>query len=160
MASYRYDQRILRASDADRERVVERLRHHAGVGRLDVDELSDRVGSALTAKTVGELDDLLVDLPREDLPREDLVVPVSPSSWRDGRHLALITTGARLLLLNIVAFGIFVAPGNRVHAGLLVWIVLFSLLRLVRRANGLNRRQARLRDRAARQFPQPPSSHW
>jgi hypothetical protein len=63
----------LRASDADRERVVERLRTHAGEGRLDVDELEERIDAALAARTVGELDVLMRDLPAfvpEPRPRE------------------------------------------------------------------------------------------
>jgi len=54
----------LRASDADRERAVERLRRHAGAGRLDAEELEDRLERALAARTRGELKALLADLPR------------------------------------------------------------------------------------------------
>jgi hypothetical protein len=54
----------LRTSEAERDRVVERLRVHAGAGRLDVEELEQRVEHALTSQTHGELDALLSDLPR------------------------------------------------------------------------------------------------
>jgi Domain of unknown function (DUF1707) len=53
----------LRASDADREQVAEFLRHAAGEGRLLVDELEDRLGAALSAKTYAELDAVIADLP-------------------------------------------------------------------------------------------------
>jgi hypothetical protein len=53
----------LRASDADREQVTERLRHAAMEGRLHDDELEERLGRAFTAKTYGELDPLVADLP-------------------------------------------------------------------------------------------------
>ena len=53
----------MRASDADREAAVERLRAHAAEGRLDVDELEQRVERALAARTVGELEELQRDLP-------------------------------------------------------------------------------------------------
>jgi hypothetical protein len=53
----------LRASDADREQVAELLRHAAGDGRLLVDELEDRLGAALSAKTYAELDAIIADLP-------------------------------------------------------------------------------------------------
>ncbi len=56
--------RSLRASDADRERVVQRLHTAATEGRLSSDELDDRVHRALTALTYGELDAVLADLPR------------------------------------------------------------------------------------------------
>jgi hypothetical protein len=54
----------LRASQDERDRVVERLRTHAGEGRLELDELEERVESALRARTRGELAALMSDLPR------------------------------------------------------------------------------------------------
>ncbi|MEV6945782.1 DUF1707 domain-containing protein [Streptomyces sp. NPDC051172] len=53
----------LRASHAERDRVVEVLRVAAGDGRLTADELDERVEAALTARTLGELAVLTVDLP-------------------------------------------------------------------------------------------------
>lgn len=53
----------LRASHADRDRVVDVLRTAAGDGRLTVDELDERVEAALTARTLKELDILTADLP-------------------------------------------------------------------------------------------------
>ncbi len=58
----------LRASDADRERVVARLREHYEVGRLSDDELSDRVEAAYAARTDAELDALTADLPSPHQP--------------------------------------------------------------------------------------------
>jgi hypothetical protein len=54
----------LRASDADREAAVDALRRHAAAGRLDVDELDERVEKAYAAKMLSELAALQVDLPR------------------------------------------------------------------------------------------------
>ncbi|MBD0282698.1 MAG: DUF1707 domain-containing protein [Thermoleophilaceae bacterium] len=53
----------LRASDRDRERVVDELRTHAAEGRLTVEELEERVQRALDARTAGELAALTRDLP-------------------------------------------------------------------------------------------------
>jgi uncharacterized protein DUF1707 len=53
----------LRASDADRERTVAALQHHAAVGRLTVDELDARSERAYAAGTVRELAELQTDLP-------------------------------------------------------------------------------------------------
>lgn len=53
----------MRASDADREQVAERLRHATAEGRLLADELEQRLGVALSARTYGELDALVSDLP-------------------------------------------------------------------------------------------------
>ncbi|WP_433343597.1 DUF1707 SHOCT-like domain-containing protein [Streptomyces sp. CA-253872] len=52
-----------RASDADRDAVAERLREAAAEGRIDFDELDERLGTALSARTYGELRPLLADLP-------------------------------------------------------------------------------------------------
>ena len=54
----------LRASTEERDRAVDRLRRHAGEGRLDVDELEERLDAALGAQTRGELEALFSDLPR------------------------------------------------------------------------------------------------
>ena len=59
-AQVREDQR---ATHEDRDRVVEVLRLAAGDGRLTVEELAERVGAALTARTYGELTALVSDLP-------------------------------------------------------------------------------------------------
>jgi hypothetical protein len=52
----------LRASDADRESCVGRLRVAAMEGRLDAEELSDRVAEAYRAKWCGELERLTTDV--------------------------------------------------------------------------------------------------
>ena len=52
----------LRASDADRERAVITLGRAAGDGRLDVDELEERLQLAYAARTHAELDTLLADV--------------------------------------------------------------------------------------------------
>src|SRR5262249_4696639 len=53
----------LRASHDDRDRTVEVLRVAAGDGRITAEELDERVGAALTARTYGELAALISDLP-------------------------------------------------------------------------------------------------
>jgi hypothetical protein len=52
----------LRASDADRERAADTLRRAAGVGRLTMDELDDRLNAAYAARTRAELERLVVDV--------------------------------------------------------------------------------------------------
>jgi len=53
----------LRASHEDRDQVAERLRVAAGDGRLSPEELDERLGLALTARTYAELAALVADLP-------------------------------------------------------------------------------------------------
>jgi Domain of unknown function (DUF1707) len=57
------DMRI-RASDADRDRAAAALREHLAAGRLTTEEFDERLDKAYVAKTLGELDDLMADLPR------------------------------------------------------------------------------------------------
>ena len=53
----------IRASDAEREYVVDVLRNHCSVGRIDLDEFSERVNRVYAARTIGELNDICSDLP-------------------------------------------------------------------------------------------------
>jgi len=55
-----------RASDADRDRTVAALREHLAAGRLTVEEFDERMDKAYAAKTLGELDSLMADLPETD----------------------------------------------------------------------------------------------
>jgi hypothetical protein len=57
----------VRASDAEREEAVERLREAAGEGRLTTDELSERIELAHAAVTREELANLVHDLPSREL---------------------------------------------------------------------------------------------
>jgi len=57
----------IRASDADRDRTAALLREHHAAGRLTADEFQERLDKAYAAKTLGELDELLSDLPAIDL---------------------------------------------------------------------------------------------
>jgi Domain of unknown function (DUF1707) len=59
----------LRASDEDRERTAALLREHHAVGRLTAEEFGERLDAAFAARTMGELDQLLGDLPSIDLYR-------------------------------------------------------------------------------------------
>jgi Flp pilus assembly protein TadB len=56
----------LRAADADRERAAERLRKGHAEGRLDMNEFQERLERCYEAKTIGQLRELVRDLPRPD----------------------------------------------------------------------------------------------
>jgi uncharacterized membrane protein len=58
----------VRASDADRERLVEVLKNGFAEGRLTQDEYNLRMGHAYTARTYGELGALVADLPGGGAP--------------------------------------------------------------------------------------------
>jgi hypothetical protein len=71
----------LRASDADRERAVDILRIAAGDGRLTLAELEDRLETALTARTMGELAALT-----GDLPGGGMLTAAGPARAGGGQH--------------------------------------------------------------------------
>ena len=68
--------RGLLASDADRDRVAERLRAAAGEGRLTSEELEERLERSFSARTDAELEPLVADLPsprrRAPVPRDHI----------------------------------------------------------------------------------------
>ncbi|WP_411079464.1 DUF1707 domain-containing protein [Streptomyces sp. cmx-18-6] len=53
----------MRASDAERERIAELLREAVAEGRLEMDEFEQRLDTAYKARTHGELEPLVQDLP-------------------------------------------------------------------------------------------------
>ena len=69
-----YDDRSrLRISDADRHRVAELLREAAGEGRIDMEELDERLEAAYVAKTYADLVPLTADLPLAGQPHPPVV---------------------------------------------------------------------------------------
>jgi Domain of unknown function (DUF1707)/Cell wall-active antibiotics response 4TMS YvqF len=84
----------VRASDAEREAVVERLREATAEGRLTLGELTERTGAAYTATTRGELVPITADLPASpaaaavrpvERTDREWVVAVMGDSRRQGR---------------------------------------------------------------------------
>jgi hypothetical protein len=98
----------LRASDAERERVVAFLREHALLGRLTDDELEDRIGLAYASVTVGDLEQLIHDLPRASRPSPPAHAHARPSVSTRRHHgpppPALIGLGIGALLVSGVGF--------------------------------------------------------
>ena len=72
----------LRASDTDREQLVDVLKAAFGEGRLDQDEYTSRMEQAYTAKTYGELRALVADLPGPvpAVPYQYTRYPIKPAN--------------------------------------------------------------------------------
>jgi len=113
----------LRASDADRDAVAERLRQATVEGRLDPDELEQRLHTALRARTYGDLNRLLGDL------------PAKPLRWEQPRRGLGPAAGFALVLALRLAIAITVLAGLVIIAaatlawwmiGLVVWFALSS----------------------------------
>lgn len=84
----------MRASDSDRDRVAAGLREHHAQGRLDVEEFKERLEKAYLAKTIGELDALMADLPEQDL--YELPVPASQNPEPTGGSESGAATAGRV----------------------------------------------------------------
>jgi hypothetical protein len=82
----------MRAADGDRQQVADRLRAALDEGRLDLHEYDERLQRAYAAKTYGELDTLLTDLPATVPVQQSRVVPyggavpASAPTGSAGRH--------------------------------------------------------------------------
>jgi hypothetical protein len=66
----------IRASDGERDHLVALLQRHFADGRLTQDELEERVGAALAARTRDQLRGLTADLPGADVrPARSAIAP-------------------------------------------------------------------------------------
>jgi hypothetical protein len=119
----------VRASDEDRERVASEIREHFAQGRLDADELAERLDRAYGARTTTELDALRADLPA-----------LSPSTGGAGAELAarrselsrqlMQQTGAALIPF-VVCTAIWLFSGA--HGSFWpIWVLLVAAIPLVR----------------------------
>jgi hypothetical protein len=111
----------LRASDAERDAVVDRLRDAAGEGRLEPDELEQRVDGALRARTYGDLAELLADIPGDGR------VPPGSTRWRTNPVARSAVFGAGLIVAVIVAFAVVAVVAMLVLAAAASWIALVLL---------------------------------
>lgn len=94
----------LRVSDAERDAVADELARHLQDGRLDAAEFDERVGRAVTARTQGDLDGLLTDLPPR--PAEQ-----PPARRRGGWPLPLAP-----VMLFVIFIAVAGAAGHDGHA--------------------------------------------
>jgi hypothetical protein len=86
------DPALLRISDAERHQVAEILRTAAGDGRIDMEELDERLEATYAARTYADLVPITVDLPTGDqLPWQPptLPSPVVPGPASES-HVAIL----------------------------------------------------------------------
>jgi hypothetical protein len=122
----------IRASDEQRERAAQEIREHFAAGRLTDEELSERVQAAYSARTEGDLQRLMADLPR---------LPASPAQQKAElaqrrRHLQrrlLQETGGGLSLFVICTVIWFSSGGHNGHSSFWpAWVLLVVLIPLLR----------------------------
>ncbi|HEY8473860.1 MAG TPA: DUF1707 domain-containing protein [Natronosporangium sp.] len=70
----------MRAADGDREATEARLRAALEEGRLTLDEFDQRLVEVHTAKTFGDLDRIVADLPAPAPAERSQVVPAKPAA--------------------------------------------------------------------------------
>ncbi|MGW3469024.1 DUF1707 SHOCT-like domain-containing protein [Saccharopolyspora sp. NPDC000995] len=87
----------MRASDADREAIAQRLRTALDEGRLSIVEFDERLQRAYASTTLGELQPLVADLPEpvpakssEEVVKQDRHTKKMVKEWRDWASVAFI----------------------------------------------------------------------
>jgi Domain of unknown function (DUF1707) len=127
------DHERMRASDAERQEVIERLRTALDEGRLKMDEYVERMERALEAATYGELATLHSDLPATDLAtRRPATVPAPAGAARPARRNAfadlptplkvLWTIWGSIVSINLVIWVLVSVPAGHVIYPWPVWV--------------------------------------
>jgi hypothetical protein len=119
----------LRVSDEERERTARDIREHFAAGRLDDDELAQRLQAVYSAKTVAELQSVRADLP---------VLPATPAEQRAELAARRAQLQRRILQeaggglgLFLVCTGIWAASGASGQFWP-IWVALVALIPLIR----------------------------
>jgi hypothetical protein len=123
----------LRASRADRERVIDLLKAAFVQGRLDRDEFDARIGLAVASRTYGELAAVTADIPAElvgALPRRPPVqarrrVPFNTAVNGGACMALLVNVGLVATLLSwspvaVVLFVVFTIIGTILAIGAMI----------------------------------------
>ena len=123
----------LRASRADRERVIDLLKAAFVQDRLDRDEFDTRIGQALASRTYGELAAVTADIPAEltgELPRRPPVrarrrIPFNTAVTGAAYMAGLLNMGMIATLLSrspvaVVLFAVFTFIGTILAIGAMV----------------------------------------
>jgi Domain of unknown function (DUF1707) len=127
-------QKMMRASDAERQEVVDRLRAALDEGRLKMDEYLDRMGLASEAMTYGDLVPLCADLPesasvaRREPAAAPAVSPQAPPPVAAARHglptplKVLWTIWAAIVAVNVVIWALASATTAHLIYPWPVWV--------------------------------------
>jgi hypothetical protein len=143
-----------RASHADREQVVGALQAAFVQGRLTVDELYERVGRALAARTYAELAALTTDLPADPAPARR---PLNPAARR------AVKTGAGAIGVTVIAVAAAIAVAGEPAAAavIAVFMVVLAAVTAAVVASLIHvalKLESRQRSRGRGQHPRGPES--
>lgn len=116
----------IRASDAEREALIEDLREHTVAGRLTPEELEERIGVVYAAKTRAQLDAV-----RADLPLTTLAVRKAYVQRRAQLRGRLVQEASGSLVASGICVAIWILAGA--HGQFWpIWVIAFTLLPLLR----------------------------
>jgi Flp pilus assembly protein TadB len=137
----------VRASDAERARAVAALRRHYAVGRLETDELEQRVEAAYAARWRYELRSLL-----RDLPWEPPIDRARLTSGLDRFQRALLRFHvACWLVFNTIVLAFWAWTGG--HSALPIFAIVVTTLLLAWHARASRSLSRRLAGEAPRALP-------
>jgi hypothetical protein len=148
----------LRASDADRDHTVSLLHKAATEGRIAAEELEQRVSTALKARTYGELEATVADLPGGRVRR-----PTRKPAQRTAGGWALATLRANPILI-LFAIPVVAVTVAMLIAATVIWAVLMIVMMVL--GGGHCRRVPRgpwMYTRRGRHYGPPrrgPRSYW
>jgi uncharacterized protein DUF1707 len=123
------DQLTMRASDRDRQQVVDRLRSALEDGRLTMDEYVDRMEAAYKAATYGDLVPLCADLP-VSTPQAAAAATAPPAAVSRVGYLAGLPTVLKILWtmwftavsVNVVIWALVSGTGGHLAYPWPVWV--------------------------------------
>lgn len=114
----------MRASDADRQEVIERLRTALDEGRLKMDEYLERMGLASEAVTYGDLAPLYADLPEAgSVARREPAAPPQAPSQRPPRTTSQAVARRGFAGLPAPLKVLWTIWGAVVAVNLVVWVL-------------------------------------
>jgi hypothetical protein len=117
----------LRAADSDRERAAAELREHYAAGRIDANELSERLGAAYAATTLAQLEHLRADLP------DSRPLPLAATPRALARRPHIYQDAGAVVILDVGCVAVWVVTGAS-GSFWPQWVILVSALRLARDA--------------------------
>jgi hypothetical protein len=115
----RYHVPAMKASDADRDHVLAVLSENFEAGRLTSEELEERIGKALAARTLDELDALTADL-----PTGGPAAPADPSASGRPFSPGLARLPIVAVLAVVVIAGVLVVATAAGHASRFLWLLI------------------------------------
>lgn len=131
-----HDPALMRAADADRQGVAERLKAALDEGRLSLHEYDDRIKQTYAAATYADLQPLVADLPSPGMSAQDLDARRRADLRKRARRLptalaVLWIIWGSLTATNLVAYALVAATVDDELYPWPVWLLLPGIALLV-----------------------------